>query len=65
SVNEKSILEEIEQYLDSKINKLDISKKDYFETMEFSNESHSDWKSLIQNSDDFEKRKKKKKKQKR
>lgn len=62
SSGEKTILDEIEQYLDAKINVLDISKKDYFETIEFSKEAHSDWKSLIQNSDNFTKRKKKKRK---
>lgn len=59
---EKSILEEIEQYLDKKINVLGISKNDYLETIEFSNESHSDWKTLIQQSEDFKKQRKKKKK---
>lgn len=61
SNSEKSILEEIEQYLDAKINVLDISKKDYFETIEFSKETHSDWKTLIQQPIEFKKRKKKKK----
>lgn len=62
SSGEKIVLEEIEQYLDKNINILDISKNDYFETIEFSKETHSDWKTLIQQSDDFEKRRKKKRK---
>ncbi len=61
SSEEKSILEEIENYLDANINILDISKNDYFETIEFSNESHSDWKTLIQQSLDKRAKKKKKK----
>lgn len=65
STGEKDILEEIEQYLDKKINILGISKNDYLETIEFSDESHSDWKTLMKQSGDFEKRKKKKKKKKR
>jgi len=62
SSGEKSILEEIEQYLDNKISTLTISKNDYLETIEFSNESHSDWKTLIQQSEDYKSQKKKKKK---
>ncbi len=64
SSGEKSILEEIEKYLDKEIRTLDISKNDYLETIEFSNESHSDWKTLIEKTEELEKKKKKKRKKK-
>ncbi|MBC8321558.1 MAG: DEAD/DEAH box helicase [Bacteroidetes bacterium] len=62
SKEEKEVLDEIEQYLDKKIHTVKITKNDYLETIETSNESHSDWKTLIQQSEDFEKKRKKKKK---
>lgn len=64
SENEKVILEEIEKYLDKKITTIDITKKDYFETIELSNETHSDWKTLIQQTADIKSQKKKIKKKK-
>lgn len=64
SDNEKLILEEIEKYLDKKITILDISKKDYFETIELSNETHSDWKTLIQQTAEIKSHQKKIKKKK-
>jgi len=64
SSGEKSILEEIEKYLEKEIRTLDISKNDYLETIEFSNESHSDWKTLIEKTEELEKKKKKKRKKK-
>ncbi len=65
STGEKEILAEIEKYLDNRISVVEITKNDYLETIETSNESHSDWKTLIKQSEDNkEKRKKKKKKKK-
>jgi len=61
SKGEREVLKEIEDYLDKPVAKLDITKGDYMQTLEFSNESHSDWKTLINQSDNFDKRKKKKK----
>jgi len=61
SKGERDILKEIEEYLDKPIAKLDITKGDYMQTIEFSNESHSDWRTLINQSDGFDIRKKKKK----
>jgi len=65
SVDEKDILKEIEDYLDKPVSRLSITKNDYQQTIEFSDESHSDWKTLINQSDDFRKRKNKKKTKKR
>jgi len=66
SKSEKPILEEIEKFLDKKINILEITKDDYWETIETSNEAHTDWKTLIASAedDDFSKKRKKKKKKK-
>jgi len=62
SSGEKEILKEIEEYLDKPVSRLNITKNDYFETIEFSDETHADWKTLINQADNFDKRKKKKKK---
>jgi len=62
SKGEKEILKEIEDYLDKPVSKLDISKNDYLQTLEFSDESHSDWKTLINQVADLDKKMKKKKK---
>lgn len=65
SKGEREILDEIEKYLDNKISILEITKTDYLETIETSNESHSDWKTLInQTKEASGKWKKKKKKRK-
>ncbi len=61
SKGEREILKEIEDYLDKPVAKLDISKNDYMQTIEFSDDSNSDWKTLINESERFDKRKKKKK----
>ena len=61
---EKIILEEIEDFLDKKVSRLDISKNEYNTTVAFSEESHSDWKTLINQSDGFIKTKKSKSKKK-
>ncbi|MCP4883397.1 MAG: DEAD/DEAH box helicase, partial [Flavobacteriales bacterium] len=64
STDEKTILEEIEKFLDKKVVVLEISKDDYWETVGTSNETHADWKTLIKQTEEIisEKRKKKKKK---
>jgi ATP-dependent RNA helicase RhlE len=64
SKDERKILDEIEAFLNKKVNVLEMSKDEYLETIEFSNESHADWKTLIQKAEEFEKKKKKKKKKK-
>jgi len=64
SKGEKEILSEIEKYLDKKIATLTITKNDYLETLETSNESHTDWKTLINQPEESDKKRKKKKKRK-
>ena len=62
SKDEKAVLDEIEKFLDKKVNVLKITKDDYWETVETSNESHSDWKTLIKQTEELIEEKKKKKK---
>ncbi len=62
SSGEKDILHEIEQFLDKKINTLEISKDEYLDTLELSNESHEDWKTLIKQSEELVNARKKNKK---
>ena len=62
SSGEKEILKEIEEYLDKPVSRLNITKNDYLKTIEFSDETHTDWKTLINQADNIDKRKKKKKK---
>jgi len=64
STGEKEILADIENFLDKKISVVEITKNDYLETIETSNESHSDWKTLIKQSEDLKVKRKKKKKKK-
>lgn len=69
SSEERDILEEIEVYLGHKINIADLNKSEYQETIDFSGEAISDWKTLMKNADiDFKaqeiKRERKKKKKK-
>lgn len=63
SEEEKSILTEIETYLDDKIKVLEIKKGDYAETIDFSKETDNDWKSLMKEDEaGFQGKKRKKKK---
>jgi ATP-dependent RNA helicase RhlE len=66
STEEKPILEEIESFLDKPINVLEISKKDYSETIDFTNDATNNWKSLMREAEkkekEFKEVKKKKKK---
>lgn len=64
SKDEKSVLDEIEKFLDKKVNVLELSKNDYLETIETSNESHSDWKTLLAQDEEAKLKKRKKKKKK-
>jgi len=47
SSEEKKILHEIEQFLTKPINIMEISHTDYSETIDFSEDSKADWKSLL------------------
>jgi ATP-dependent RNA helicase RhlE len=63
SPEEKPVLDEIETFLDQKINVLIIDKEEYTATIDFSADNPNDWKTLIQEEEKNEKafRKKKKK----
>ncbi len=62
SKGEINILQEIEGFLKKRITVLEISKNEYLQTIEFSGESHADWKSLLKNAEQSERKRKKKKK---
>ena len=65
SDEEKPVLEEIEQYMDKKVNVLSVNKADYTETLALTEDVNGNWKKLIQDFNKEEKAyqaKKKKKK---
>jgi len=66
SPQEKELLEDIEELIGKKVSVLDINKADYENVKISSDETHSDWKTLMKEIDDSDKkyksRKKKKKK---
>ena len=64
SNEEKPILEEIEQYMDKKINVLAVNKADYSETLALTEDVNGNWKKLISDFDSEEKAYKGKKKKK-
>lgn len=62
ATEEKPVLLEIENYLGKPLDVMDISRKDYSETLDFTNEKKFDLKSLMKEVEEHESRKKKKKK---
>ncbi len=62
SKEELDILKEIEGFLGKPVKRLEIDRNDYAQTIDFSAESHADWKTLINEHDDFVTKGKKKKK---
>lgn len=62
STEEKEVLNEIQKYLHSEITVIPLNKDFYEETIDISEESEHDWKKLIEEANDYEKKKKKKKK---
>ncbi len=60
SAEEKPILEEIEEYMDKKINVLEIAKKDYAQTLDLSDDNDRNWKKLMRDAENFDKKKSKK-----
>ncbi|MFK7771362.1 MAG: DEAD/DEAH box helicase [Saprospiraceae bacterium] len=66
SKEEEEMLVDIQDFLGEKIEILDIGKKEYFETIDFSNDTSGDIKSMLKEIEDHEKgRRKKNKKKKR
>ena len=61
SIEEKPILMEIQDYLGKEIKVLDISKKDYSETLDFSDDTEHNWKKLLDDAQKAEEEKIKKK----
>jgi ATP-dependent RNA helicase RhlE len=55
SEEEKEILEEIETYLEKPIEILKIEKKDYEETIDFSEDGEKDWRKLLKEDEEAEK----------
>ncbi|MBU8892869.1 MAG: DEAD/DEAH box helicase [Bacteroidales bacterium] len=62
STEEKQLLEEIENNLGKAIQRIVISKNDYQNTLNFSEDKSHDWKSLLKEAEQEEKNRKKKKK---
>ncbi len=62
STEEKERLAAIEKFLDQKITQLDIHKNDYKETLKMSGDDETDWKSLMEETDERSNKKKRKKK---
>ena len=54
STEEKELLEQIETFLDHKIEVLKIDQVDYQQTLVFTQEVSNDWKALIQNAEELE-----------
>jgi ATP-dependent RNA helicase RhlE len=65
SNEEKEILAEIEQFLGKKINILEIDKKDYSDTLDFTAERNDTWQTLLDEDERLEKLEKEFKKKKR
>ena len=65
STEEKYLLKEIEENLSKSIQRIDISKKDYKTTLEFTGEKTDDWRSLMKEVEETEKTLKKRKRKKR
>lgn len=63
STEEKPVLDAIETYMGKKINVMKIDKADYFETLNFTEETPNDnWKLLLDEQEEFTKQSKRKKK---
>ena len=60
STDEKEILTEIESFLDNDINVMSLNRNEYEETIDSSDASSHDWKTLIHEENAFEQKKKKK-----
>ncbi|VAW23015.1 ATP-dependent RNA helicase RhlE [hydrothermal vent metagenome] len=61
SAGEREVLQEVEEYLGTTITVLGIEKKDYHETLEFTNDTDDNWKQLIREGEQMQKKKKRKK----
>lgn len=55
SVEEKNLLKDIEGFLGYEINKLDIDKETYIETLDYSDDGNKNWKALMKDAEKFDK----------
>ena len=62
SNDEKPLLEEIEEYIGKPVEVMEIKNQDYKETLAFTAETKSDWKTLLRDAEEEEKNRKKRKK---
>jgi ATP-dependent RNA helicase RhlE len=65
STEEKELLADIEKYIGGSIDELEISKSDYVETIDFTNEHNDNWQMLLKDEAESVSIRKKKKKKKR
>jgi ATP-dependent RNA helicase RhlE len=64
SKDEKPLLEEIEEYIGKAVEVMEINRQDYSETLAFTAETKSDWKTLMREAENEEVNRKKRKKKK-
>jgi ATP-dependent RNA helicase RhlE len=62
STDEKPLLGEIEEYIGKPVEVMEIKGQDYNETLAFTAETKSDWKTLLRDAEEEEKNRKKRKK---
>jgi ATP-dependent RNA helicase RhlE len=61
SNDERPLLEEIEEYIGKPVEVMEIKNQDYKETLAFTAETKSDWKTLLRDAEEEEKNRKKRK----
>ena len=64
SPEEKETLIEIEEFMGKKVTVADVNKEEYSNTLDFTQETHNDWKSLMEKNEEFQNKKKSKKRKK-
>ena len=64
SMDEKALLQEIEDFIQMPIEKMEMNKKEYLDIIDTSNEAQSDWKTLMKEMEEENSKKKKRKKKK-
>lgn len=62
STDERPLLQEIEDYIGKPVEVMEIKNQDYKETLAFTAETRSDWKTLLRDAEEEEKNRKKRKK---
>jgi ATP-dependent RNA helicase RhlE len=55
STEEKTLLKDIEDFLGYEINKLEIDKETYIETLDYSDDGNKNWKALMKDAEKFDK----------